>query len=69
MTMFHTLIIYIYLPKYQSEIYRKYLIAKENEILSVIEICIWIIAFITAVVITYFIEKKFKYHNLGMFDD
>ena len=69
MFIFHSLIIYWYLPKHQSEIYKKYLIAKEYDILSIIEVCIWIVAFIPAAIITYFIEKKFKYYNLGIFDD
>ena len=69
MTLFHTLIIHLYLPKFQSEIYKKYLIAKENDILSVIEVSTFIVAFIPAAIITYFIEKKFKKYYLGMFDD
>ena len=69
MTMFHSLIIYWYLPKHRSEIYKKYLIAKENDILSVIEISTFIAAFIPAAIITYFIEKKFKKYYLGMWDD
>ena len=69
MTMFHSLIIYWYLPKYQSEIYKKYMITKENDILSVIEVSTFIVAFIPAAIITFFIEKKFKHYNLGIFDD
>ena len=68
MVIIHMLVL-LYLKEFQSDIYFKYIAAKHLDILSVIEIVIWIAAFIPAAIITYFIEKKFKFYNLGMFDD
>ena len=69
MTIFHTLIVHFYLARFHTDLHYKYLIAKEFEILSVIEICTWIIAFIPSAILTYVIQKKLKYYNLGMFED
>jgi hypothetical protein len=62
--------ILFFLSKFQTDIFIKYQIAKENEILSVIEILIWSVSLVSSFIVTFFLSswasEKFYF---GAFDD